>query len=97
MFCINVLLTVKEVENVPTVRDCLAEIVKQTVGVEEGCLRLEVYQSQTEERKFLLCEHWKAKAAREGHREEPPFIEIYLEKVLPLVDREPHISDLVAS
>ena len=45
--------------------------------------------------RFLLVEHWNSREGWQGHREEIPFTEIYQPKVLPLVDREPHICELI--
>lgn len=97
MFCINVWLTVKDEANIPKVGEYLTQIVKGTLGVEPGCLRIEVYHSTNDPARYLLCEHWKSEDDWKGHREEPPFLEIYQPKVLPLCEREPHICDLVAS
>ncbi|MFN0055090.1 MAG: putative quinol monooxygenase [Planctomycetales bacterium] len=94
MFCINVWLTVKDPAHVDTVRELLAEAVKWT-RVEPGCLRFEVYHSEADPRRFLLVERWAQKSDWETHRQAKAFSEIYAPKVLPLVDREPHISVLI--
>lgn len=94
MFCINVWLTVKESEHVGAVAGLLAEATTWT-RQEPGCLRFEVYHSEADPRKFLLVERWQQKSDWETHRTAKAFSEIYAPKVLPLVDREPHISTLV--
>ena len=94
MYCLNVWLTVKEATNIETVRSLLAEQVKLS-RAEAGCLRFEVYHSQADPRKFLLVERWGQKADWEVHRTARAVTEIYVPKVLPLVDREPHPADLV--
>lgn len=94
MFHINVWLTVKDAANVATVRGLLAEQGKLT-RLEPGCLRFEVFHSEADPRKFLLVERWNQKSNWETHRSARSFTEIYSPKVLPLVDREPHISTLV--
>jgi quinol monooxygenase YgiN len=95
MFHINVWLTVKDAANTAHVRDLLAEACRLSRS-EPGCTRFEVYHSHADPRKFLLCEHWQNEQAWQDHRKEKAFTEIYEPQVLPLVDREPHISDLIA-
>jgi quinol monooxygenase YgiN len=87
-------LTVKDLMNVDTVRSQLAEQVKLTRD-EPGCLRFEVYHSQADPRRFLLVERWGEKCDWEVHRTARAVTEIYVPKVLPLVDREAHVSTLV--
>ena len=95
MFYINVLLTVKNEDDVPKVRKLLAEVACLS-RQEPACLRMDIYHSRADTRRFILCEHWADKAGWESHRNEPAFSEVYGPQVLPLVDREPHLSDLVA-
>lgn len=94
MFCINVWLTVKESDNVSVVRELLLQAATLS-RTEPGCVRFEVYHSEADTNRFLLCEHWETRSHWEAHRNEKAFSEIYQPKVLPLVDREPHISQLV--
>ena len=94
MYCLNVWLTVKESANVATVKSLLAEQVRLS-RVEPGCLRFEAYHSEADARRFLLVERWQEKADWEVHRTARAVTEIYVPKVLPLVDREPHVSTLV--
>lgn len=91
MFCINVWLTVKDPADVETVKGLLASQVPLT-REESGCLRFEIYHSEANPAKFLLVERWQQKSDWETHRSAKAFSEIYAPKVLPLVDREPHIS-----
>ena len=95
MFHINVWLTVKSATDTDQVRDLLAEACVLS-RQEAGCERFEVFQSQADRQRFLLCEKWSSEQAWKDHRNEKAFTEIYQPQVLPLVDREPHISDLVA-
>lgn len=95
MFHINVWLTVKDAANSADVRDLLAEACRLSRS-EPGCLRFEVFHSHADPQKFLLCERWQSEQAWQDHRQEKAFTEIYEPQVLPLVDREPHISDLIA-
>lgn len=94
MFCINVWLTVKDSADIVAVAGLLAEATLWT-RKEPGCLRFEVYHSESDPKKFLLVERWEQKSDWETHRTAKAFSEIYAPKVLPLVDREPHISTLV--
>ena len=94
MFHINVWLTVKESENTDKIRELLGEACRLS-RAEPGCLRFEVFHSQADPQKFLLCERWESEQAWQDHRNERAFTEIYQPQILPLVDREPHISDLV--
>ncbi len=94
MFYINVWRTVKDAAKTAEVRELLAEACRLS-RLETGCERFEVYHSRADERKFLLCERWQSEQAWKDHRNEKAFKEIYEPKVLPLVDRDPHISDLI--
>lgn len=94
MFCINVILTVQEEEDIEAVGQLLAEAGHLT-REEPGCLRFEVYHSQSDPRVYLLLEHWESEQAWQDHRNEQAFREIYQPKVLPLVERTPHISTLI--
>ena len=94
MFCLNVWLTVKDPNHIDTVRNLLREQVGLT-RAEPGCLRFEVYHSEADPRRFLLVERWELKADWDTHRSAKAVTEIYIPRVLPLVDREPHISALV--
>ena len=90
----NVLLTVKNDADVPLIRELLTEQCRRS-REEPGCVRFEVYQSQTERKFFVLVEHWSDQAALDQHRLAYAYLEIYKPKVLPLVDRTPHPCDLV--
>ena len=62
---------------------------------EPGCLRFEVYHSESDPKVFLLCERWQSEQAWKDHHEEKAFREIYQPQVMPRVERVPHISTLV--
>jgi len=94
MFYLNVWLTVKDPANVEKVGKLLASQVPLT-RAEPGCLRFEVYHSQANAQRYLLVECWNEKADWDAHRKAKAFTEIYAPQVLPLVDREPHISTKV--
>jgi len=94
MFCINVWLTVQDPTNVARVRDLLAQAGRLS-REENGCLQFEVFHSQDDPQRFLLCERWSSQDAWRAHRNERAFREIYQPHVLPLVERQAHICDLV--
>ena len=94
MIYTNIYLTVKEIDRVEEIRALLAEQGRLS-RAEPGCLRFEVYHSQTDPRVFLLCERWESAEALDVHRTARAYKEIYQPKVLPHVDRVPHPSQLV--
>ncbi len=94
MFAINVLLTVKNPEDVTRVRELLGECGRRS-RAEPGCLLYEVCHSQADPHLFLLVERWESEQAWQEHREGEAVQQVYLPQVIPLVDRVPHISTLV--
>ena len=94
MFHINVLLKVKDLSDIEEIRQLLGRC-QELSRQEEGCERFEVYQSQAEEDRFFLCEHWSDRAAWEAHKEREAFGQLYAPLVMPRVEREPHISTLL--
>lgn len=94
MFCLNVMLTVKDAEDVPQVRELLTEIGRLS-RAEPGCISYAAYHSQSDPSLFLLVEHWESEAAWQEHKTREAVTEIYLPKVIPLVERVPHPSDLL--
>ncbi|MFM8288985.1 MAG: putative quinol monooxygenase [Planctomycetaceae bacterium] len=95
MICLNVHLTVKNPADVDTVRNCLIELTHLS-RAEPGCLRYEAYHSNTDPQRFELVERWTDQAALEAHRKAQGYTEIYAPRVIPLVDRTPHPSTLLA-
>ena len=89
MFHINVWLTAKDPANVSKLRDLLSQ-ASELSRKEPGCARFEVYHSEMDETKFLLCEHWETKEAWEVHKTLEAFTTIYQPQVLPIVEREGH-------
>jgi quinol monooxygenase YgiN len=94
MIYLNVLLTVKNEAEISEIRDLLAEQRRRSLA-EPGCVRFEVYQSQTNPRVFVLNEHWESQAALDVHRQAAAFKQIYEPRVMPRVDRVPHVCGLV--
>jgi quinol monooxygenase YgiN len=95
MFVIIVNLKVKDRKDIEFVKNCLADISRITLSEEPNCKRLDAYQSESDESVFILYENWNAKKDWEDHRNRTAFKEVYAPKVLPLVDRVPHICNLV--
>lgn len=94
MLYVNIWLTVKDRADVPKIRELLAEQGRLS-RQEPGCLRFEVYHSQSDETRFLLHEHWESQAAIDEHRKGYAYTQIYQPQVLPKVVREPHPSNLL--
>jgi quinol monooxygenase YgiN len=95
MIYINVHLTVRDAKDIDQISKLLSEQGRLS-RLEPGCLRFEVYHSQSDRRVFLLNEHWSDQAAIDAHRKATAYTTIYQPKVLPLVERVPHPSDLVS-
>jgi quinol monooxygenase YgiN len=95
MLYLNIWLTVKEPAHIAEVAGLLAEQARLS-RQEPGCLRFEVYQSNNDPARFLLCERWESQDALDVHRTAHAYTTVYQPKVLPLVNREPHPSTLVS-
>lgn len=94
MLYLNVLLKVKDPANVEQIRAWLTEQGKLS-RQEPGCVRFEVYHSNADPTRFVLNECWESQAALDVHRTAQAYTQIYQPKVLPLVDREGHPSQLL--
>lgn len=94
MRCLTVVLTVRDAADEPQVRTLLGEALRAS-RTEPGCLRFDVYQSETEPRRFTLVEHWADQAAVDAHRLAAAYTTIYKPQVMPLVDRDAHPSTLL--
>jgi len=94
MFVINVVLQVREPEDVADVRENLRR-AGQLSRTEPGCQQFEVCQDQENEQTFLLCERWDSREAWEIHRQAEAFTTIYQPLVLPKVERTPYFCDLI--
>jgi len=94
MVCLTILLTVRDAADVPNVRAHLVRAMTLSRR-EPGCERFDVYHSEAEPRRFTLVEHWSSPEALDAHRLAEAYTTIYKPQVLPLVDREPHPSDLL--
>jgi quinol monooxygenase YgiN len=94
MLYFNIWLTVKDRAQIETVRELLREQATRS-REEPGCSRFEVYHSTADDTRFLLNEHWESQAAVDAHRKAYAYTNVYQPKVLPLVTREPHPSNLL--
>lgn len=94
MYCLNVVLTVRNASDVGMVRSLLTECGRLS-RQEPGCIRYEVCHSQNNPQVFILCERWATQADWQEHRKGRAVLELYEPKVLPLVERVPHPSDLL--
>ncbi len=94
MHCLNVVLTVKDESTIADVAGHLAKAGRLS-RAEPGCLAFEVCHSTSEPRTFFLCERWESEQALQTHRLAEAYTTIYQPKVLPLVDRVPHLCDLL--
>jgi quinol monooxygenase YgiN len=94
MFYLNVVLKVKNPERAGMVRDSFAKMAPLCRS-EEGCLRWEAYQSESEPSVFVLNEHWETREVWEQHLQGYALLEIYKKTVLPEVEREVHPSSLI--
>ncbi|MBS0202466.1 MAG: antibiotic biosynthesis monooxygenase [Planctomycetes bacterium] len=95
MIYLNVVLTVKDPNDVPEIQSLLSEQGRLS-RAEPGCVRFEVYHSLNDPSVFILNEHWTDQAAVDAHRKAVAYTTIYQPRVLPKVDRIPHPSDLVS-
>ena len=95
MICITVLLTVKNESDIPKVQDHLARHGALS-RAEPGCLRFELYHSESDPKVFILNERWENEELLAQHRLAEGYTTIYTPHVLPLVDRVPHRSTLVS-
>ncbi len=94
MFCINVVLTVKAESQIDRVAELLTAAGRLS-REEPGCVSFEVCHSTNDPRIILLCERWESEQAWKEHREREAFLTIYQPQVLPLVDRVPHICNVL--
>ena len=87
----NVILTAKDIKDVETIASLLAEQAARSM-TEPGCVRFEVFQSESDPKVFMLIETWETQAHLDDHRNADAFQNLYVPKLIPLVDRTPHPS-----
>ena len=84
-----VLLTAKDLGNLPELRELLATQVNLS-RKEPGCVRFEALQSESNPGTFIIVERWQSQAALDEHRKARAITTVYVPKILPLVDRALH-------
>ncbi len=94
MYAVNVILKAKNAEDVPELCELLRK-QGQLSRAEPGCLQFDVCHSQNDPSVFILVERWESQAAIDVHRQAEAYTTIYQPLVLPRVDREPHVSELL--
>ncbi len=95
MIYLNVVLTVKDAADIAFVRSTMTELGR-LAKADAGCIRFEVYHSQSDLRAFFLNEHWTDAASLDAHRKTSAFVDTYMAKVVPKLERAPHPCDLLA-
>jgi quinol monooxygenase YgiN len=95
MVYLNVALTVKAAADISFVRSTMTELGR-LARKDAGCLRFEVYQSQSHTNTFFLVEQWEDEASLDAHRKAKPFTETYMKTVVPKLERVPHMCDLLS-
>ena len=90
----NILLSVNDENDIPEIRELLAEQGRLS-REEPGCERFEVYHSQSDPKTFLLVGAGRRRKHLDQHRKAKAYTEIYQPKVIPRVTRTPHMSELV--
>ena len=86
----NVILRVKESQHIAEVASLLEEQARLS-SAEPGCESFVVYHSETEPELFLLIEAWESQQDLAQHREAKAFTELCVPRVIPLVERQPHL------
>ena len=87
----NVILRAKRSEDIEEISSLLTAQAKVSL-TEEGCERFEVYQSEADAQTFILVEWWATQEDLDRHKTAKQFVEVYVPKVIPLVERSPHPS-----
>ena len=94
MVYLNVVLTVKAEADTSFVRSTMTEL-GALARRDAGCVRFEVYHSQSHPNTFFLVEQWEDEASLDAHRKTRAFTETYMKTVVPKLDRVPHMCDLL--
>ena len=90
----NVILTLKNETDAESVAADLTLLATASL-LEPGCHRFEVHHSQVSPNMFFLIEQWESQQLLDLHREADAVQSIYIPRVIPLVNREPHPCDLI--
>ena len=87
----NVILRAKRPEDIDKISGLLTQQAEVS-PTEQGCQRFEVYQSESDTQTFILIEWWTSQEDLDRHKNAEQFVQVYIPKVVPLVDRFPHPS-----
>ncbi len=90
MIDITVVLSARDLSSVPELRSLL-RTQRDLSLAEPGCTRFEAYESESVPGTFILVERWESQESLDVHRTAHAFTTVYAPKVLPLVDRVPHV------
>ena len=91
----NVILNLKDIDDAETVAGMLTTLADMS-RKEPGCDRFEVYHSQSNPEIFILVERWLTQEHLDEHKKTDSFAIFYMNNVIPLVNRVPHPSTLIA-
>jgi len=89
-----VVLVAKDVDDVAELLKLLATQVRLS-REEPGCLRFEAYESQSVPGTFFVVEQWESEAALDQHRQAEAITNVYVPRILPLVDRYLHVCSVL--
>ena len=95
MIYLTVVLRAKSDDDVAFIRKTMTEL-GHLAKKDAGCVRFEVYHSQSDKRAFFLNEIWEDQAALDAHRQTRAFVETYMKEVVPKLERAPHPCNLLA-
>ena len=90
MIDLIVILKIKDHENLPLLRELVAQQILMS-REEPGCIQLDALESQSEMGTFILVEKWSSQEALDAHRKAHACTTLYFPKIVPLVDRTPHM------
>lgn len=85
-----VILKAKNLQDLPQLRELLAQQILMS-RQEPGCLGFEALESQAEAGTFFLVEQWASQEALDVHRKAHACTTLYFPKIVPMVDRTPHL------
>ncbi|MFE0187379.1 putative quinol monooxygenase [Streptomyces sp. NPDC058989] len=96
MFDLIVIVHVPEPDDIAPVADALARM-RPLCLAEDGCVNWEAYQSQDDQGRFVLVERWASRTHWEAHGSGDAIQKIYLQEIMPRIEREVHPSSPVSS
>ena len=86
-----VILKIKNLSDLPLLKELLPQQILMS-REEPGCVRMEAHESQAEPGTFILVEQWASQEALDVHRKAHACTTLYFPKIVPLVDRTPHMT-----